>query len=204
MAHLAIWMTTLTICLAAIILSAAAGQPTIHTAVAALIGLCIAGMAVGENWLQRKAGTSENTVAATTARHMGLVWIWGALSLFVTYFFILSWKEWLVFTGAFAVIGILCLLFAATLDSDERAGRSDATILNLAKYLSVGQLIGMGLAMVGLSLDGKFPVTVKETVGWQDWAANNIFFFGALSIAIITANALYTKSKRKTLSRVSA
>lgn len=204
MASLAIWMTTLTICLAAIILSAAAGHPTLHTAVAALIGLCIAGMAVGENWMQRKAGTSENTVAATTARHMGLVWIWGALALFVTYYFILSWKEWLVFTGAFAVVGILCLMFAATLDRDEQAGRSDATILNLAKFLSVGQLIGMGLAMVGLILDGKIPVTVKETVGWQDWAANNIFFFGALSIAIITANALYTKSKRKMFTTVAA
>lgn len=204
MASIAIWITTLTICLAAIILSGAAGLPTLHTVVAALIGLCIAGMAVGENWQQRKAGVSENTVAATTARHMGLVWVWGALSLFVTYFFILSWKEWLVFTLVFAVVGILCLFFAATLDRDERAGRKDETILNLAKYLSIGQLIGMCLTMVGLVLDGKFPITVKETVGWQDWAANNIFFFGAFSIAIITANALYTKSKRNTFTSLTA
>lgn len=203
MASLAIWMTTLTICLAAIILSAAAGHPTIHTFVAALIGLCIAGMAVGENWQQRRAGVNENTIAATTARSMGLVWIWGALGLFVTYYFILWWKEWLVFTGAFAVVGILCLLFAATLDRDESAGRKDETLLNLAKYLSIGQLIGMLLAMVGLIIDGKFPVTVKEADGWQDWAANNIFFFGALSIAIITANALYTKSKRETFTTLS-
>ena len=68
MASLAIWMTILTICLAAIILSGAAGQPVLHTSVAALIGLCIAGMAVGENWHQRKKGVSENTIAATTAR----------------------------------------------------------------------------------------------------------------------------------------
>lgn len=203
MASIAIWMTTLAICLAAIILSGAAGLPTIHTAVAALIGFSIAGMAVGENWQQRKDAVSENTIAATTARAMGLVWMWGALGLFATYYFILSWKEWLVFTGSFAAVGILCLLFAATLDRDQRAGRKDETLLNLAKYLSIGQLIGMVLAMVGLMLDGKFPVTVKDTPGWQDWAANNIFFFGALSIAVITANALYTKSNRKTFTTLS-
>ncbi|MCH9808142.1 MAG: hypothetical protein K0U74_10440 [Alphaproteobacteria bacterium] len=197
MASLVIWMITLTISLAAIILSAAAGQPNIHTAVAALIGLSIAGMAVGENRQQRKAGVQENIVAATTARAMGLVWVWGALSLFVTYYFILSWKEWLVFTGVFALVGILCMFFAATLERDAESGRKDETMLNLAKYLSIGQWVGMLIAMLGLIIDGKFPVTVGKNIGWQDWAANNIFFFGALSIAIITANALWTKHKNE-------
>lgn len=197
MASLAIWMTTLTICLAAIILSAAAGLPIIHTTVAALISLTIAAMAVVENWHQRKAGVSENIVAGSTARYMGLVWAWGALGLFATYNFILVWREWLFFTVGFAVIGIVCLLFAAALDRDEKAGRQDATMLNLAKYLSIGQLIGMAIAMIGLVLDGKFPVTVTKNFANQDWAANNMFFFGALGIAIITANALYTKYQRE-------
>ena len=135
---------------------------------------------------------------------MGLVWIWGALSLFVTYFFILTWKEWLVFTGAFAAVGILCLLFAAALDNDEQKGRKDQTMLSLARYLSIGQIIGMVLAMVGLVIDGKFPVTVKANAGWQDWAANNIFFFGALAIAIITANALWGKPQNGKIGEQSA
>jgi hypothetical protein len=192
---LAIWMITLTISLAAIILSAAAENSAVHTTVAALIALGMAAMAVNEHWQQRKAGLSENAVAASTARHMGVVWIWGALSLFVTYFFILTWKEWAVFTGAFAAVGILCLLFAAALDNDERKGSKDKTLLKLARYLSIGQLVGMVIAMVGLVIDGKFPVTVESNIGWQDWAANNIFFFGALAVAIITANALYSTPK---------
>lgn len=204
MASLAIWMITLSVSLAAVILSAAAEQPTVHTFVAALIALAIAGMAVTENWQQRKAGLSENVISASTARHMGLVWIWGALSLFVTYFFILTWKEWLVFTGAFAAVGILCLLFAAALDNDEQKGRKDQTMLSLARYLSIGQIIGMVLAMVGLVIDGKFPVTVKANAGWQDWAANNIFFFGALAIAIITANALWGKPQNGKIGEQSA
>ncbi len=199
MASHAIWMVTLTICLAAIILSAAAGLPTVHTFVAALIGLAIAGMGIADNWSQRKNDASENQIAASTARHMGLVWIWGCLSLFATYYFILSWKEWLVFTLAFAAVGVLCLLFAAALDRDEAQGRTDPTIQKLAKYLSIGQLIGMVIAMVGLIVDGKWPVTVESNPGWADWAANNIFFFGAMSIALLTANALYSKHQKDKL-----
>lgn len=197
MASLAIWMITLTVCIAAIILSAAAGHPTLHTTVAALIALSIAGMAIAENRTQRKQGLSENVVSASTARHMGFVWVWGALSLFVTYFFILSWKEWLVFTAVFAIVGILCLLFAAALDRDEASGKTDETLQKLAKYLAIGQLVGMAIAVVGLMIDGKWPVSIKSNPGWADWAANNIFFFGALAIAAITANALYTKHQNE-------
>ena len=197
MSSLAIWMISLAVGLAIIVLSGAVGDVTIHTVAAALISLSMAAMAVTENRQQRKAGASENVVAASTARYMGLVWVWGALSLFTTYYFILSWKEWLVFTGAFAVIGALCLFFAATLDRDEAAGRTDETLQKLAKYLSIGQLFGMVIVMLGLIIDGKFPVTAEGNPGWQDWAANNIFFFGALSVALITANALYTKHQRE-------
>ena len=34
---------------------------------------------------------------------MGLVWTWGAVALFVTYNFILSWKEWFPFFMAFVL-----------------------------------------------------------------------------------------------------
>lgn len=195
MGSLAIWMISLAVGLAIMVVVGATGDLTLHTAAAAVVSLAIAGVAVAENWQQRKTGASENVVAASTARNMGLVWVWGALSLFVTYYFIISWKEWLVFTAAFAVVGVLCLFFAAMLDRDEAAGRADEAIQKLAKYLSIGQLVGMVIAMIGLAVDGKFPVSKQANPGWQDWAANNIFFFGALAVAIITANALYTKNQ---------
>ena len=193
MGSLAIWLTTLAVGLAIMVLAGATGDLTLHTVAAALVSLAIAGVAIADNWQQRKAGASENVIAASSARNMGLVWVWGALSLFVTYYFIITWKEWLVFTAAFAVVGVLCLFFASTLDRDEAAGRDDEAIQKLAKYLSIGQLVGMVIAMIGLVVDGKFPVSKQANAGWQDWAANNIFFFGALAVAIITANALYTK-----------
>jgi hypothetical protein len=199
MASFAIWLTTLAVCLAAVVLAVSARQPPLHASTAAVVIFIMAITAAAENWRQRRAGASENVVAGTSARQMGLVWIWGALALLLTYFLFLKWREWLVFSGGFALIGILCLLFAAMLDRDERAGRRDPTMLNLAKNLSIGQLVGCLIAMIGLVIDGKFPVTVSQNPVNQDWAANNIFFFGALGVAIITANALYTKYRRKQL-----
>lgn len=189
-----IWIVTLTIGLAAVLWSAAAVKADIHTVSAALIAAVVAAAAILENRSLYRQSASKHRIAASTARYMGLVWTWGALALFATYvpmFDILHWKEWLVFTLAFAAVAFLCLAFAAIIANDEKRDNSDPTMLTLAHYLSVGQLAGMGVAAIGLIIDGKFPVTVKTNLQWQDWAANNIFFFGALSLAAITANALY-------------
>jgi hypothetical protein len=44
----------------------------------------------------------------------------------------------------------------------------------------------MIIAMVGLVLDDKMPRSHEK----PDWAASTIFFFGAASLAVISANAL--------------
>lgn len=189
-----IWIVTLTIGLAAPLWSAAAAMPALHTIVTALVGATVAAAAVIENRCLYRQGGSKHRVATSTAGYMGLVWTWGALTLFATYtpmFDILRWKEWLVFSLASAAAAGLCLAFAAVIANDEKREDGDATMLTMAHYLSVGQLLGMGLAAVGLIIDGKFPITVKKSIEWQDWAANNVFFFGALALAVITANALY-------------
>lgn len=189
-----IWIVTLTIGLAAVLWSAAAVMPVVHTLMAALVAVTVASAGILENRGLYRQAASKHRIAASTARYMGLVWTWGALALFATYvpmFDILHWKEWLVFTLAFAAVAFLCLAFAVVIANDEKRDSGDSTMLTLAHYLSVGQLVGMGIAAIGLIIDGKFPVTVKTNLQWQDWAANNIFFFGALSLAAITANALY-------------
>ncbi len=60
------------------------------------------------------------------------------------------------------------------------------TLLRLARYLTLGQLAGMIIAMLGLIIDDKMPRDPQE----PDWAANAIFFFGAAALAAISANAL--------------
>ena len=59
-------------------------------------------------------------------------------------------------------------------------------MLKLARYLTVGQLVGMIVAMIGLVLDDKMPRGPDK----PDWAASTIFFFGAAALAVISVNAL--------------
>lgn len=200
MASLVIWMLGITLGICILVISAAVSQPLVHMAAAAIISIVIAILAIQNNRELHSAGASSSSVASSTARHMGFVWVWGALSLLVTYFFILKWHEWLSFFIAFAVAGALCLFVANTLDRDAAAGREDATMMKVARYLTIVQLVGMVITMIGLVVDGKmtrFATAAGKRIGWQDWAANNIFFFGALALAAISLNALLT-SRAKT------
>jgi hypothetical protein len=101
---------------------------------------------------------------------------------------VLVWKEWWQFFLAFAVGAGLCLYFSAALDKDARAGREDETMLRLGRYLAIVQLAGMVIAVLGLLIDGKMSRFL--TPRYTDWAANDVFFFGALAVGVISANAL--------------
>jgi hypothetical protein len=190
------WLIGISLGVSLLAVSAGMGAPLVNMAAAALVGLAIALIAVRENHTLRSTGSPEGVVAASTARHMGYIWSWGALSLFVIYTSILSWKEWLVFFMAFAVAAVLCLFVANSLQRDAEAGRTDPTMTNVARYLTIAQLVGMVATMIGLVVDKKmirFTTEAGRRIGWQDWAANNIFFFGALALAIVSAYALRAK-----------
>lgn len=181
-----IWGLYLALGVAAVVLGAAADQPALHMALTALACLAFAVAAVWERRRLVAAGVGETLLASSTARSMALVWAWAALSLLLTYVFVLSWIEWWQYVlGAGAIAG-LCLFFASMLSRDAAAGREDQSLLKLARYLTLGQLVGMIIAMVGLVLDDKMPRSHEK----PDWAASTIFFFGAASLAVISANAL--------------
>ncbi|MEE8310044.1 MAG: hypothetical protein V3R34_06600 [Hyphomicrobium sp.] len=54
-------------------------------------------------------------------------------------------------------------------------------------------VVGMLITMIGLVIDDKMPRDPQE----PDWAANNIFFFGAAALALISANALRSPKPKK-------
>ncbi len=194
MASLFIWMLGISLGIAILVISAAIGQPLLHMAAAALISIVIALIAIRENHDLHAAGASTPKIAASTARHMGFVWVWGALSLLVTYFFILKWHEWFHFFLAFAVAGALCLFIASTLERDAVTGKEDPTMMKVARYLTIAQLVGMVITVIGLLVDGK--MTRYLTPRFTDWAANNIFFFGAVALAALSANSLMTSKPK--------
>lgn len=163
----------------------------VHMAVAAFVSLVMALLAIREILSLARSGAGPAAVAACAARNMGFVWSWAALSLLITYGTgILRWKEWWQFLIAFIVAAGLSLFFAAILKKDAEAGDRDETFLRLGRILTIVQFIGMIAVMIGLTLDGKMPPNLNAKVGWEDWAANHVFFFGAIALAAISAIAL--------------
>jgi len=187
------WILALAIGLLAILLSAGADRPGLHLALAALVCLGFAVLAVWD--FQQLAAKSANLPAlvSATARDMGFVWAWAALGMLFTYAFIMSWHEWWQYVIAAGVVAALCFFFSGTMIRDAETGREDETMLKLARYLTIGQLVGMVVTMIGLVIDDKMPRDPHE----PDWAANTIFFFGAAALALISANALRSPQPKK-------
>jgi hypothetical protein len=155
-----------------------------HMAIAATMSIIFAVMANRACRALLGAGAAPPQVAGNSAGHMAIVWAWGALMLFITYGTgVLAWKEWWPFFVAFAVAGGLCLLLAVAL-------KKYATMFRWARYFAVIQFVGMIAVMLGLLIDGKMMRFLNPR--HTDWAANNIFFFGALALAAISGYALKT------------
>ena len=171
---------------AATVYGAAVDMPRAHMALTAASALGLAGIALMHRRRLLAAGAREVALSAATAGAMAAVWAWAALSLLITYVFISTWGEWWQYVLGAGAVALLCLFFSATLARDAAAGREDATKLNLARYLTIGQLAGMIIAMIGLIADAKMPRDPAK----PDWAASAIFFFGAAALAAISANAL--------------
>lgn len=186
---LIIWMTTLTLGVCLLILAAGAGQPVHYMIVTALINFAIATIGLREVISLDQKGAPISAVSASTARYMGLIYAWGALSLFVTYYFILpEWHEWPVFFGAFAIVAAISLFFAATMSNDAERGKDDPTLLKFGRILTVVQFAGTLIAVAGLLIDPdkQFLNPLK-----RDWAAQTTFLFGAIALAAISAAALF-------------
>lgn len=194
MADLVIWMIAFTIGTCLTVISAAAGHYELHLGVTALVTLAIAVVAVQTHRKLMAGRASRSTLAAATSRYIGLVWIWAACAILVTYEFILTWRESWHFAIGLMVVGGLCIGLARMFDRDASAGKDDSTMLNLGRTLNILQVVGMLAAVIGLLADGKFGLFARGALK-SDWAANNIFFFGAIAVALIGAHALASEKK---------
>jgi hypothetical protein len=167
-----------------------------HMGVAAIVAATFFIAFARTNMALRSEGAGESRIAANTSRYLGLVWAWGAVVLVATYGTgVLPWREWPTFLIACVLLSGLCLFFAATLERDARAGRDDAAMLKIGRILAIVLLVGMLATMTGLLIDGKMSRFL--TPRFTDWPANNVFFFGAMSMALITTYALYSKTSNK-------
>ena len=188
------WVTSIAVSVALLVIAAAmkSANPQmayVHMAIAAVMAIVFALVAIRETRQLAEAGGSRPAVAAQTARFMGYVWAWGALGLLISYGSgVVSWHEWLTFFMAFAILAAASIFFSMMLKRDAEAGKEDETLLKLGRYLAWGQLFGMIVVVAGLIIDGKMTRFLVPRHG--DWAANNIFFFGAVALGAISAYAL--------------
>jgi hypothetical protein len=179
-------------------LAAALGTPIHFMAVTAAVSLVLAAAAVRRIMSLAASGASVSTISASSARSMGLVFAWGALALLATYVFVLPrWHEWPVFCGAFAAVAAISFLFAAAVGKDAERGSDDQTLLKVGRILTIAQLAGTIVAIIGLLLD---PDKQFLNESRNDWAAQTIFFFGAIALAVISAAALFYTRDRNTAS----
>lgn len=184
-----VWCLVIAASVAILVVTAAAQMFYLHMAVAAVIALFMALAALRANTKATEAGDSEASVAALNARYMGIVWSWGSLALFITYISVLSWKEWWQFLIAFVLAAAISMFFAILLRREAEQDTEDPALLNLARILAIVQLAGMLAIMVGLLIDGKMQRFAGAKVH-SDWAANNVFFFGAMALALISWMAI--------------
>jgi hypothetical protein len=197
MVSVLIWFTAFTIALVVTVLSAASDNHALHLGVTAIVSLGIAIVGVQSYRTLAQSGASRSALASSTARTVGLVWIWAALALVLTYQFILVWREAITFTIGLLIIGGLCFGLSVMFRKDAEAGHEDEAMLKFARILNVIVMVGMAITMIGLVADGKF-VFIKSVTA-QDWAANNIFFFGAFAVACLSAHAMIAEDKEAKL-----
>ena len=200
MTSMIIWMLGIGLSVAALVVTAALKQFYVHMAIAALISVLVALASISETRTAQATGMASESSIGIALRHMGLVWTWGALALLVTYALnILFWREWWQFFIAFFVMAGLSLFLSATLRKDADSGVGDDVLLKVARGFSIFILVAMLITMVGLLVDGKmwrFTTIAGMRRGSQDWAANNIFFFGAMALAAISWNAIAVTGRR--------
>lgn len=192
-----VWTMALAIGIAVQAIAAATPSVEVHALISAMIALVIAVLAVRENENAIATDADVYALSATNAHYMGTIWSYAAVTIVLTYGLVLQWKEWWHFVVPFSAAAILCLCFANLLT--KGAGNSTAErILKISRMLAIVQLVGAIAAMAGLTLDGKLPflpslpslIEGHVRVGAKDWAANNVFFFSAAALAVISAVAL--------------
>jgi hypothetical protein len=181
-----LWLAALVVGVATTVLAATFRNPGLHIALVAVVCFSLALYADNERRRLTAAGTPAARIASANAMSMALVWTWAAMSLLLTYVLILHWGEWWQYVLGAGVVAGLCFGFAAMLARDAASGSRDEAMLKLARYLTIGQLAGMTLAMIALVLDSKMPRALDK----PDWAASTIFFFGAAALAAISLNGL--------------
>ncbi len=188
------WTLAIAVSVAALVASAASRVGNVsmgyaHMAIAAGVSIFFALYAIRNMQAHARAGAAPAAIAAESARSQGLVWTWGAIVIAVTYGTgVMYWKEWIAHFSGMFVVGAICLAVAAFLGKSVEHGTDDPVMINVARVLTIGQLVAMILVIAGFLIDGQLKRFQVER--YTDWPAKHVIFFGAIAIAAICGATL--------------
>lgn len=199
------WVLIIAISVGLLVVTAAARSTGVemayaHMGLSAVMALVFCLLAWRDARAVSAAGDQRDAaVSGVLSQYMGLVWAWGALALAVTYGTgIVTWKEWPAFFIVFALLAAVSFFVSRRLLAAAESSAPDATLLKASRYLGMALLAGAVIVMIGLLVDGKMARFLEiQRPNWQDWAANNYFFFGAAALAIISAYGLVATGRSK-------
>lgn len=191
------WMpaagATLVADVGALVVAATAGNARLVTLASAVLVTLAAALALflNRSFLAHTRSGWEavrSTALVTNARLLGFAYLWGALAmqgLYTTPLTGLKWQHGWQYGAAMLLLALLSLSFAWKLEAGSPVTRRRLAALAVPLAL----LQGLGAAF-GLSV---LAMTGKLFSGRADWAANQVFLFGALAVMILTAITLRTE-----------
>lgn len=192
-----LWMSTIAVSVSLLAISAALGGydpafATLHLLVAGVVATVMALLALREARELASNGETRGLVAANLTRHMGLLWAWGALVLVITYGTgILAWSAWWQYFLSFMVFAGLCLFLSKILQEDHDAGRPDEKMLRVSLALAV---ITLFVVVVASGAIGFARLGGVQSAGSDIWAADHVFVFGGLAMAVVASYLLKTSA----------
>ena len=191
--RIAPWLiVALCLSVAVIVLGAGRGAQMLVGAAAGLFALVVLVVGLRGNqplWSGEQA-TDQTAVEAArfNAWLMAIAFVWGAIAMFAVYTLSgLRWQHGWQYGAGMALFGAFAYVFGLLLD---RAGPgAQRPLLLRGLQLTLLQGIAAVAGLVFLIGSGKL-----ETVR-PDWAANQIFLFGGLTIVGLSAIAVVTQRK---------
>lgn len=179
----------------AMIAVAGRGEPLPTGAAAAIFAAAIVGAGFGVNkplWAleaHRVTDCAAPVAAQLNARLIALAWAWGAAAMAGVYTLGgLRWYHAWQYGSGMALLGIIAFAYGLAI------GRARAPATRRMLLLSGLQLtIVQGVAAAGGVL---YLLAAGKLASFRaDWAANQIFLFGGLAIAALSAMAARTQRK---------
>lgn len=180
-----------------LVAAAALGRPHLIGFGAASFAALLAGVAMATSRRQWTAGSPSEALAVAAlegnVRLGALAWLWGALAMqgvYLTPLTGLKWQHAWQYALAMLLVAWITTLYGRRLRPED--GASDAERARCRRLSAMIPALA-SMQAIGGAVGALYLVASGKVITWRpDWAANQIFLFGALLIMVLGAITLQT------------